>query len=135
MYSSCAGTSVGDSVASHSVYSLPSLTESTRNEQVAMGSQEPCSSRQVDEALSSVPVVYDKSGTDNLKTLKKLKAELVKKDDNPFRWSREGRTNHLPNCGEESSVYVFTEEMLALATLRSFSPLGLKILQRIGLVS
>ena len=51
-FSSCAGTSVGDSVASRSVNSLPTITESTRSEKVAMGSQDPCSSRQADEALS-----------------------------------------------------------------------------------
>ena len=39
MYSTRAGTSVGDSVAYHSVYSLPTLTESTKSEQVALGSQ------------------------------------------------------------------------------------------------
>ena len=77
--SSCAGTSVGDSVASRSVYSLPTITESTESEQVTMGSQEPCSSRQADKALCSVPVVNDKSGTDSLKTLKEIKTELMKK--------------------------------------------------------
>ena len=46
-FSSCAGTSVGDSVASRSVYSLPTITESTGSELVTMGSQEPCSSRRV----------------------------------------------------------------------------------------
>ena len=114
-FSSCAGASVGDSVASRSVYSLPTITESTRSEEVAMGSQEPCSSRQVDEALSSVPIVCDKSGTDILKTLKEIKRELVKKAINPFRWSRKGRPNPLPRSGEESGGYVFTDEMLALA--------------------
>ena len=69
-FSSCAGTSIGDSVASRSVFSLPTITESAQSEEVAMGSQEPCSSRQAVEALSSVPVVHDKSGTDRLKTLK-----------------------------------------------------------------
>ena len=80
-----------------------------------MSSQEPCSSRQADKALSSVPVGYDKSGTDSLKTLKEIKTELVKKANNPFRWSRKGRPNPPPKCGEESGGYVFTEEMLALA--------------------
>ena len=89
-FSSCAGTSVGDSVPPRSVYSLPTITESTQIEEVAMGSQEPCSSRQVDEELSSVPVVHDKSGTDSLKTLEEIKTELVKKANNPFRWSRKG---------------------------------------------
>ena len=34
-------TSIGDSVASRSVHSLPTVTESTESEQVAMGSHEP----------------------------------------------------------------------------------------------
>ena len=115
-FSSCAGTSIGDSVASRSVYSLPTITESTRSEEVAMGSQEPRSSRQADEALSSVPVVCDKSRTESLKTGKEIKTELVKKSNNPFRWSRKGRPNPLPRCGEgeESGGYVFREEMLPL---------------------
>ena len=46
--SSHAVTRVGDSVASPSVCSLPDITESTKSEQRAIGSQEQCSSRQVD---------------------------------------------------------------------------------------
>ena len=65
VFFSCAGISVGDSVESRSVYSLRTKTESTESEQVTMAFQEPCSSRQADEALSSVPVVHDKSGTDS----------------------------------------------------------------------
>ena len=114
-FSSCAGTSVGDSVASRFVFSLPTITESAQSEEVAMGSQEACSSRQADKALSSVPIVHDKSGTGSLKTLKETKTKLVKKANNPFRWSRKGRPNLLPKCGEESGGCVFTEEMLALA--------------------
>ena len=49
-------------MASRSVYSLPTITESTNSEQVASVFQEPCSCRQADEALSSVPGAYDKSG-------------------------------------------------------------------------
>ena len=114
-FSSCAGTSVGDSVASRSVYSVPTITKSTGSEQVTIGSQETCSSRQADEALSGVPIVHDKSGTDSLETLKGIKTELEKKANNTFRWSRKGRPNPLPKCGEASGGYVFTEEMLALA--------------------
>ena len=125
-FSSCAGTSVGDSVASRSVYSLPTITESTKSEQVAMGSLEPCSSRQVDEALSSVPVVHDNSGTDSLKTLKEIKTDLAEKANNPFRWSKKGRLNPLPKCGEESGGYVFTEEILALATFSKLFATGLE---------
>ena len=114
-FSSCAGTSVGHSVASRSVCSLPTITGSTGSEQVTFGSQEPCSIRQADEALSGVPIVHDKSGTDSLKTLKEIKTQLEKKAKNPFRWSRKGRPNPLPKCGEASSGCVFTEEMFALA--------------------
>ena len=102
-------------MASRSGYSLPTTIESAQSEEVAMGSQEPCSSPQADEALSSVPIVHDKSGTDSLKTLKQRKTELVRKANNPFRWSRKGRPTHLAKCGEESGGYVFTEKMLALA--------------------
>ena len=62
-----------------------------------------------------MPVVHDKSGIDSLKTLKETQTELVKKANNPFRWSRKGRPNPLPKCGEVNGGYVFTEEMLALA--------------------
>ena len=114
-FSICAGTSVGHSVATRSFYSLPTITESTRSEEVAMGSQEPCSSRQADEALSSVPIVCKKSGTDSLKSLKEIKTKLVKRANNPFRWARKGRPNPHSRSGEESGGYLFTEEMLALA--------------------
>ena len=115
VFSSRAGTSFGDSVTSRSLFSLPTITKSTEKEQVAMGFQKPCSSRQMDEALSSVPVVCDKSGTDSLNTLKKIKTEVVKKANHPFRWSRKGRPNPLSKFGRKSDRYLFTEEMLALA--------------------
>ena len=94
---------------------MPTISESTKSEHGAIGSQEPCSIRQAGEALSSVPVVYDKSGTDSLKSLKEIKAELVKKANTSFRWSRKGRPNPLPKCVEKSSGKVFSDKMLALA--------------------
>ena len=39
----------------------------------------------------------------------------MKKANNPFRWSGEGRPNTFPKCGEDSGGYLFTEEMFALA--------------------
>ena len=86
-FSSCTGTSVGDSVASRSVYWLPTITETTETEQLALGFQEPFSSRQVDKALSNVAVVRDESGTDSLKNLKEIKTEIVRKASKLFRWS------------------------------------------------
>ena len=121
-FSSRAATSYGDSVASRFLYSLPTITESAKSEEVAIGSQEPCSSRQADEALSSVPLMYDKIGTDSLKTLKEKKVELVKEARNPFRWSRKGRPNPHAKHGEESGGYVFMEEMLALLATEPEDP-------------
>ena len=62
-----------------------------------------------------MPIVCDKSGTDSLKTLKEKKTELVKKANNPFRWSRKSRPSPFPRCGEKSGGYIFTDELLALA--------------------
>ena len=52
-----------------------------------------------------------------MKTSKKIKAVLMKKANTLFQWSREGRPNLLPKCGEESAGYFFTEEKLTLAPL------------------
>ena len=128
-FSSCAGTSIGNSVASRSVYSLPTITESAQNEEVAVGSQEQCSSRQAVEALSSMPIVHDKSGTDSSKTLKEIIKELLKKANNPIRWSRKGRPNPLPKCGEESSGYFLRRRCWHLHLLQRFLLLGLKIFE------
>ena len=80
-FSSSAGTSIGDSVASRSVYSLPIITESAQSEEFVMRSQEPCSSLQADEALSSVPIVHDKNGTDSFKTVKEIKNRIGEKSE------------------------------------------------------
>ena len=68
-----------------------------------MGSQEPCSSRQVDEAISNVPIVHDKSGTDSLKTLKEIKTELVKKAV-PYSGCRENPVQILCQSVEKRAV-------------------------------
>ena len=111
-------------MTSRSLFSLPTIKKSTEKEQVAMGFQKPCTSRQMDEALSSVPVVCDKTGTDSLNTLKKIKTEVVKKANNPFRWSRKGRPNPLSKFGRKSDGYLFTEEMLALAPFANVFTFG-----------
>ena len=108
------GSSVGESEACRSFYSLPTITKSALSEHLTLFSPETCSSCQADEAFSHVPVAFEKSGTDSLKTLKETKAEFVKKAKNSFRWSREGPPNPRRNCGEESGGYIFTDEMLAL---------------------
>ena len=82
---SCAGTSVGDSMASHSMYSFPNIPESTKSDQVVIGSQEFCSNRQADEVLASVCLLFEKSETDSLNTLGEMNADLVKTANKPFR--------------------------------------------------
>ena len=56
------------------------------------------------------------SGTNNLKTLKETKADLKKKSNNPNLWSREGHPNSISGSAGDSGGYVFTEEMLAVAS-------------------
>ena len=63
---------------------------------MALGkSQEPCSSRQADEALSSVPTACGRSGNDSLEIVLEVKVELEEKSTNLFRWSRKGPPNPL----------------------------------------
>ena len=64
------GTRVAKSVASCSVSSIPTITESPQGEQVAMSSQQTRSSRPADKALSHILVACGKTGIDNLKALK-----------------------------------------------------------------
>ena len=72
-----AGTVVSESLASRSVYPLPTISESAEIDKVAdVGSREPSSSGQAPEALSSSPTACGWSGTDCLKTLYAIKADL-----------------------------------------------------------
>ena len=137
-FSSCAGTSVGDCVASRSVYSLLNITESTGSEQLRIGSQELCSSRQPDEALSGVPIVHDKSGTDSLKTLKEIKTELEKKVNIPYRWSRKSRPNHFTNhqvWRSERWVRIYGEDVGTCTFCKSFRHWTRRPFEKIDIVS
>ena len=127
-FSSCAGTGIGDGVASRSVYSLPTITESVQSDEVAMGSEEPCSSRQADEALSSVPVVYDNSGSDSLKTLKEIRTKLVKKANNPFRLSKKALQIPFQSLEKRAVGLCLRRRCWHLHLLQKFSLQGLKIL-------
>ena len=116
-FPSVAGSSVGDSVASRSFYSLPTITEvdvavMTRGGEVV---EEPCSSRQADERLTVGIESSERPGTDSLKTLQQIKSSQRKKKSQSCKWSREGRLNPLLPCGADKGGYVFTEEMLELA--------------------
>ena len=105
------GSTVVDSVASRSFYSLPTITESSDSDQL----QQPCSSRQADAALGfSRTEVNEFNDRDSLKTLGQIRSD-VRKNSELYKWSREGRPNPISPSGSDGGGYVFTEEMLELA--------------------
>ena len=105
------GSTVVDSVASRSFYSLPTITESLDSDQL----QQPCSSRQADAVLGfSRTEVNEFNDTDSLKTLGQIRSDVRKKGE-LYKWSREGRPNPISPSGPDGDGYVFTEEMLELA--------------------
>ena len=105
------GSTVVDSVASRSFYSLPTITESFDTDQL----QQPCSSRQADAALGfSRTEVNEFNDTDSLKTLGQIRSDVRKKGE-LYKWSRDGRPNPIAPSVSVGGGYVFTEEMLELA--------------------
>ena len=110
------GSTVMESVASRSFYSLPSITESFDTDRLVGDlSQQPCSSRQADVALGfSRTEVTEFNDTDSLKTLGQIRSDARKKCE-LYGWSREGRPNPILPCGSDGGGYVFTEEMLEVA--------------------
>ena len=73
--SSVAGSSMGDIVASRSIYSLPTITEIEGTNVVMSGDvlEEACSSQQVDARLAMGTESSEKPGTDSPKTLQQIK--------------------------------------------------------------
>ena len=112
-----AGSSWGESVASRTKYSLPTVTESNVGNVVAVeGSlQEPCSSRQADARLASGQARCEKPGSDSLKVLQEIKRNEKKRQSKMGKWSGEGRQNPILPAGNDKGGYVFTEETLELA--------------------
>ena len=115
-FPSVAGSLLGDSVASQSVYSWPTITETEGTSVVVSGVvvEEPCSSRHADARLAMGTGSSEKPGTDSLKTLQQIKSSQ-KKMSRSCKWSKEGRLNPLLTNGDDKGCYVFTEEMLELA--------------------
>ena len=115
-FPSVAGSSMGDSVASRSAYSLPTITETEGQDLIVGGGivEEPCSSRQADARLALGSESNERPGTDSLKTLQQIKSSQRKKKSHSCKWSREGRLNLLLSSGDDKGGYVFTEEMLEL---------------------
>ena len=110
---------MGDSVASRSAYSLPTIT-GIEGRDVIMGggvAEEPCSKRQADARLGMGGESSERPGTDSLKTLQQMKSSPKKKKkmSQSCKWSREGRLNPLLPSGDDKGGYVFTEKMLELA--------------------
>ena len=110
------GSTVMESVASRSFYSLPTITESFDNDRLVGDlSQQPCSSRQADAIVGfSRTEVNEFNDTDSLKTLGQIRSDARKKCE-LYKWSREGRPNPISSSGSNGGGYVFTEEMLELA--------------------
>ena len=106
------GSTVMESVASRSFFSLPTITESFDSD----CSQQPCcSSRQADAALGfSRTEVNEFNDTDSLRTLGQIRSDVRKKGE-LYKWSQEGRPNPIAPSGSDGGGYVFTEEMLELA--------------------
>ena len=75
------GSTVMDSVASRSFYSLPTITESFDSDRlVGDSTQQPCSSRQADAALGfSRTEVTEFNDTDSSKTLGQIRSDARKK--------------------------------------------------------
>ena len=114
-FPSVAGSSVGDSVASWSTYSLPTTTETEGTDVIVGGgiAEEPCLSRQADARLVLGGESNERPGTDSFKTLQQFRLSQRKKSHS-CKWSREGRLNLLLPSGDDKDGYVFTEEMLDL---------------------
>ena len=95
-----AGSTVMESVASRSFYSLPTIPELFGSD-LSAGDlmQQPCSSRQADAALdfSRTEVTVIK-GTDSLKTVRQIRSDARKKN-NLYKWSRDGRPNPISCSG------------------------------------
>ena len=100
------GSTVMESVASRSFYSLPTITESFDSDRLVGDlSQQPCSSRQADVALGfSQTEVTDFNDTDSFKTLGQIRSDARKKCD-LYRWSREGRPNPISPSGSDGGGY------------------------------
>ena len=126
LFPSVAGSLIGYRLASRSVYSLPTFTE-TEATNVVMTEvvlEEPCSSRQPDAHLAMGPEGSEKPRTDSFKTLQQNKSNEKKRESRMRKWSREGRLNPLLPSGDDKCGYVFTEEKLELGSFVKMFPTG-----------
>ena len=119
------GSTIMESVASRSFYSLPTITESFDSDRLAGDlSQQPCSSSQAYAPLGfSRTEVTEINDTDSLKTLGQIRSDARKKGE-LYRWSKEGRPNPISPNGSDGGGYVFTEEMFEIAPFAKISATG-----------
>ena len=117
LFPSTAGSCMGDSVASRSADSLPTITETEGTDLIVGGgiAEEPFSSRQADARLALGSESIERPGTNSLETLQQIKPSQSKEKSHSWKWSREGRLNPILPSGDDKGGYVFTEEMLELA--------------------
>ena len=96
------GSTVMESVASRSFYSLPTITESFDSDRlVGSLSQQPCSSRQADAVLGFWRTeVNEFNDTDSLKTLGQIHSDARKMCE-LYKWSREGWPNPILPRGSD----------------------------------
>ena len=121
------GSTVVESMASRTFYSLPTITESFHSDRLVGDlTQQPRSSRQADAALDFSPTeVTESNNTDSLKTLLQIRSD-ARKQSELYRWSREGRPNPILPSGSDGGGYVFTEEMLEIAPFAKIFAFGLE---------
>ena len=94
------GSTIMESVASRSFYSLPTITESFDSDRLAGDlSQQPCSSRQADAALDfSRTEVTEINDTDSLKTLGQIRSDARRRASCIGGREKVGRT-HFRSVG------------------------------------
>ena len=134
LFPSVAGSSMSNSVASRSVNSLLTTTETEGTNVVVREGvmEEPCSNRQAEAPLLMGPERKKEPVIDSLKTLQQIKWNETKKKSLLCKWSRGGRLNPLLPRSDDKACYVLTEEMLELVlsaklfTTGPYGPLKIK---------
>ena len=112
------GSTLAESVAFRSFYSLPFKTESVANIPVPdYRLQQPCCSHHAGDAFGFSQVQFAEiASSTSLKTSSQLRSIVGKRTSAiEFKWSRDCRLNSVPPCRPEHGVYISTEEMLELA--------------------
>ena len=106
-FPSVAGSSWGDSVASWTSNSLPTVTDTDNSNAVSGGEslQEPWSSRQAHARLAAEHAGGEKPGCDSLETLQEIERGEKKRQAKMWKWSREGRQNPLLPAGDDKGGY------------------------------